>query len=90
MRKDDDDFVEKLSHDSASKSKSVSKGDGKFVVFLPVTPKKDSGSGRERVNTPFDEIYFLIQAQVIAPAVPIDEPVMTRSSTTSTLRSGRK
>ena len=41
------------------------------------------------VNTRFDEIYFLIQAQVMPLAVPSDEPMRTRSRAMSSSRSGR-
>ena len=47
---EDDDFVDKSSQGSASQSKSVLKDDGKFVQPHPVTPKKDRGSGRQRVS----------------------------------------
>ena len=47
---DDDDFVQKSPLDSASKSKSVSKCDGKFVHPLPVTPKQFKGSVPQRVS----------------------------------------
>ena len=50
MTIEDDDFVEKSSQDSASKSKG-SKDDSKFVRPLPVTPKaKEKLSGCKRVS----------------------------------------
>ena len=47
---DDDDFVEDLSQNSTSKSKSVSRSDAKFAPPRPVTPKKDRVVVRERVS----------------------------------------
>ena len=47
---DDDDFVEDLSQNSTSKSKSVSKSDAKFALPRPVTPKRDKPPARDRVS----------------------------------------
>ena len=47
---DDDDFVEKMSQDSGSKLKSVSKSDAKFVQPQLVAPKKARAPGKDRVS----------------------------------------
>ena len=50
MAMEGNDFVDKSSHDCASKSKG-GKDDSKFVCPLPVTPKaKEKSSGRKRVS----------------------------------------
>ena len=55
MAMEGDDFVDKSSHGSASKSKRA-KDDSKFVRPLPVTPKaKEKSSGRKRVSSAEDQ-----------------------------------
>ena len=47
---DGDDFVEKLSQDSAPRLKGVSKSDGKFAQPLPVTSKKIKAAVNDRAS----------------------------------------
>ena len=54
MAMEGNDFVDKSSQDSASKSKCA-KDDSKFVRPLPVTPMvKEKSSGRKRVSKSAD------------------------------------